>query len=343
MRKKRDMGIKCILICVLSVILVSIPAYAWINGVGGPSNDPNNPSIGTHDRMLNDAIEMLPANFQSEIDIIAADYGSEMPDFNSTECNCMYGIGDKKYHEVYYYRNGTAQNDDSARRAQEEYNLAMTYFGVGDKYNFSIHIGMMSHYIADVSNFAHTMGPGSDWGDEGDTVHSAYENFVADGYSIFFSSENIKFGGVYADLSAYDATLYSANDVTFDNKFGNGTYTNVWMYNSVNNSISNYTNNSLGNYTNLSSGNADPRLIARTSQSLNYSVNLMADVIYMMLSQTGDMLSYYRGLGLYPNIVETSDLLKAADDWRNNVASPGFVASVTTAQLLTLADEWRNS
>ena len=55
------------------------------------------------------------------------------------------------------------------------------------------------------------------------------------------------------------------------------------------------------------------------------------------------ILTYYRGLGQYPNIVETADLLKAADDWTSSVIPPGFSVSITTAQLLTLAYEWRNS
>lgn len=57
----------------------------------------------------------------------------------------------------------------------------------------------------------------------------------------------------------------------------------------------------------------------------------------------GDISTYYRGLGQNPNILETSDLLKASDDWKNNVVPPGFSSSVTTGQLLVLADEWRNS
>jgi len=57
----------------------------------------------------------------------------------------------------------------------------------------------------------------------------------------------------------------------------------------------------------------------------------------------GDILVCYRSLGQYPNIVETSDLLKAADDWRNDAISPCFPAIITTNQLLALADEWRNS
>lgn len=58
---------------------------------------------------------------------------------------------------------------------------------------------------------------------------------------------------------------------------------------------------------------------------------------------SGDILAYYIGLNLYPDVVETADLLKAADDWRDNIVPPGFSVSLTTPQLLTLADEWRVS
>jgi hypothetical protein len=56
-----------------------------------------------------------------------------------------------------------------------------------------------------------------------------------------------------------------------------------------------------------------------------------------------DILSYYRGLGNDPNVVETTDLLKAADDWSNNIIPPGFASPITTQQLLELADEWSRS
>jgi hypothetical protein len=55
------------------------------------------------------------------------------------------------------------------------------------------------------------------------------------------------------------------------------------------------------------------------------------------------IVAYYRGLGQYPNIVETNDLLKAAEDWIGNIVPPGFSVSITTVQLLAIADEWRNS
>lgn len=58
---------------------------------------------------------------------------------------------------------------------------------------------------------------------------------------------------------------------------------------------------------------------------------------------SSDIMAYYRGLNQYPDIVETNDLLKAADDWRDNIMPPQFAVSLNTNQLLTLADEWRNS
>jgi parallel beta-helix repeat protein len=60
-------------------------------------------------------------------------------------------------------------------------------------------------------------------------------------------------------------------------------------------------------------------------------------------SPSPTILSYYRGLGNDPNVVETTDLLKAADDWSNNIAPSGFASPITTQQLLSLADEWSRS
>ncbi len=260
-----------------SILLTIGVAGAWINGVGSPSTDPNHPVIGTHDRILNSAIDMLPANYSNKINKTVADYGTEMPDYNNTMCNCTIGIRDQRYHQIYYHSDGTLQDDSSARRAQEEYNLAMANLSVGDKYNFSLHVGMMSHYIADIANFAHTMGNGSDWGGEGLPVHGEYENLVANSSTKFISPTYIKFDGNYGNITAYNATLDLGNDSTFDNKFGNGTYTNVWMYNSVNDTMNN-------NSGNLTYTNADPMLINRARQSLNYSVNLIVDVLYEMTS-----------------------------------------------------------
>jgi len=53
-----------------------------------------------------------------------------------------------------------------------------------------------------------------------------------------------------------------------------------------------------------------------------------------------DILAYYRGLGEDPNVVETTDLLQAGNDWANEVVPSGFTEPISTTQLLTLANEW---
>ena len=70
---------------------------------------------------------------------------------------------------------------------------------------------------------------------------------------------------------------------------------------------------------------------------------ILSNIVEKEWISAGDIIAYYRGLHQFPDIVETNDLLQAADDWRNNIAPPGFSAPITTPQLLTLADEWRVS
>jgi hypothetical protein len=290
-------------------------AYAWSNG--GWSTDINNPKNGTHDQILERAVDMLPSDMKSKINIVAAKYGTEIPD-----CSIgPYCIGDSTRHHVYYRSNGNLQDDIGARRAQKEYDLAKSSFQNNDNYNFSLHVGAMSHYMSDLAVFGHTMGNNTDWGIEKN--HSNYESYV-DNHPELINS--VIFDNKLDNISAYNASLAIAKDTTFDN----GIHTNVWM-------DKNY------NWTN-------PNYVQRTEDSISYATNSIADVIYTLL-QTGspiptpnhDIVVYYRSLGQHPNIVETDDLLKAADDWRGNIVPQGFLISLTTSQLLTLADGWRNS
>ena len=56
-----------------------------------------------------------------------------------------------------------------------------------------------------------------------------------------------------------------------------------------------------------------------------------------------DILAYYRGYSGDAEVVETTDLLKAANDWANAVVPPNFTEPISTTQLLTLANEWAAS
>lgn len=233
----------------LLMIEITIPAYAWSNG--GYSINDSVPKFGTHDYILQNAINMLPLDMKNNIDMTAAYYGSEIPD-----CTIgIYCIGDSIKHHVYYRADKSVQDDSSAVRAQEEYNTAKDYLTRGDKYQFSIHIGAMSHYVDDVAVFGHTMGYRTVWGKE--IHHSDYETYVNThiNYSL-----NISFDGKFDNMSAYNGTLKLAKDTTFDE----GIYTNVWMDN-------NY------NWT-------DPAFFQRSKYSIIYGTNIVADVLYTLMS-----------------------------------------------------------
>lgn len=144
---------------------MTIPVFAWNDG--GCSIDPNNPKFGTHDLMLQKAIGMLPHEMSQKIDMTAAYYGTELPD-------CY--ISNYYDHGLVYYADGNIQRDGAALGAKKEYNFARSALRDGDKYNFSLHIGIMSHYISDVSVYAHTMGRSTDWGMS--AHESEYESYV---------------------------------------------------------------------------------------------------------------------------------------------------------------------
>ena len=244
-------GYKTIYPIIILLIIIGNPAYAWSNG--GYSTDINNPVYGTHDFLLEKAINMLPSEMRSRINTVAASYGSEIPDCNGNP----YCIGDVASHHVYYYTNRSVQADSGAVRAREEYNLAESYLKSGDTYNFSIHLGAMSHYISDVAVFGHTMGAVTDWGAE--THHSDYETYVNNHLSSF---SDVSFDGVYDNISAYNTTLNIARDTTFDE----GIYTNVWMDDNYNWSNPNY--------------------VLHTKDLINRTTNNVTDVIYKLLSLT---------------------------------------------------------
>lgn len=300
------------IVTIVTLLIMITPAYAWSNG--GWSVDLDSPKDGTHDQILEKAINMLPSDMKIRINITVAKYGSEVPD-----CNVgLYCIGDTIKHHVYYDSNGNLQDDIGAKRAQEEYDLAKSSLQNNDNYNFSLHVGMMSHYMSDLAVFGHTMGANTDWGAEKN--HSKYESYT-NNHPEFLNG--VIFDNKLDSMSAYNTSLTIAKDTTF----GDGIYTNVWMEKNYNIYDSNY--------------------LRQIKDSINYSTNSIADVIYTMMETipepNTDIIAYYRGLGQDPNVVETTDLLKAANDWRDDIIPSGYSVSITTEQLLTLADEWRNS
>jgi hypothetical protein len=231
----------------------------WSNG--GYSDDSANPKYGTHDWIAEHALDWLPSEQkQFVLDRLAVYlYGTELPDNGGVPD----GIGDTTKHHVYYFANGSLQDDAAAVRAQAEYDNAISLFKSGDLANSVKKLGIMTHYIADVAVFGHVMGSTTHWGSE--KHHSEYEDYVNERTSSYGGefANFLSFDGVLSNVSAYDAATKLAYDATFDL---NGNLTCGWMDQNYNWSNSTFKN--------------------RCGESLNLAVNLVADVLHKFYLDT---------------------------------------------------------
>jgi len=246
-----------LLISMFYVMLNMRPVTGWSNG--GYSDDPSNPKYGTHDWIAEHALDCLPQQEKQYIldNLNTFLYGTELPD-NGVAPD---GIGDTVKHNVYYFANGSLQDDASAIRAQAEYNEALNYIKSGNVTTAAKTLGIMSHYIVDVAVFGHVMGSGTDWGEE--THHSDYETYVNERTNNYTDEFNtyLVFDGNLDFISAYDAACTLAYDTTFDM---NGDLTCVWMD------------------ENYDWSNAVFK--GRAGESLNLAVNYIADVLHTFLA-----------------------------------------------------------
>jgi hypothetical protein len=255
-KKKIVKVIPIVILLVASLLLLNIRAtLGWSNG--GYSDDPLHPDYGTHDWIAQHALDWLPTEEKQYIldNLQTYLYGTELPD-NS---QAIDGIGDAGKHHVYFYANGSLQDDASAVRASEEYQKALNFLIRKDYVNASKSAGLMSHYIVDVAVFGHVMAANTAWGAE--VHHTDYEDYV-NARTITYSSgfnSYLRFDGTLAVTSPYDATENLAYDTTFD---VDGDLTCVWM-------DTNY------NWSN-------PTFANRAGESLNLAVNYLADVLHSL-------------------------------------------------------------
>ncbi len=242
-----------LIVCIL--LLTVQPVLGWSNG--GYSADPSSPDYGTHDWIAQHALDYLPAQEKQYIvdNLAVYLYGTELPDNNQASD----GIGDTGKHHSYFYANGTLQDDSSAKRANEEYQKALTYLKNKDYTDAAKEAGVMTHYIADMAVFGHMMGTKTAWGTE--KHHSDYETYVTDKTEAYDSTFNsyLTFDGSLRNVSAYDA----AKNVAYDTTFGGGSsYGCGWMDSSYD-----WSNTAFS---------------SRSGQSLNLAVNAVADVLHTL-------------------------------------------------------------
>ncbi len=260
----RHANLACaLIICVCLSTLSVKPASGWSNG--GYSADPMQPDYGTHDWIAQHALDYLPAAEKQFItdNLATYLYGTELPDNSGP----MDGIGDTGKHHIYFYANGTLQDDTSAMRASEEYQKALNYLKDQNYSAAAKEAGIMTHYIADMAVWAHMMGSTTVWGSEPSSLHSNYESYVDTRTNNYTDTYNsfLVYDGSLVNLSAYTSAINLANDSTFDQ---GGIYTCIWMNNSYSTSNPAYWN--------------------RAGESLNLAVNSVADVLHSLYLESGN-------------------------------------------------------
>jgi hypothetical protein len=194
-------------------VLTPVGSGAWSNG--GYSSDTTHPDYGTHDWIADAALELQTRDASFLSSDHHGDYllGSEAPD------NPSY-FGDTSKHHVYYRSSGALQDDSAGQRAQQMYRTALQYLKSGNEKDAAFYAGAMTHYIADMAVFGHTMGSSTDWGSE--AVHQDYEDQVDNDIVGMSFPASLPL----TDLDAYNSTLGLAFRVTFG---AGGVKPNTWM------------------------------------------------------------------------------------------------------------------
>ena len=310
---------KIVLLAFVSVLLLMMTivyasnVLAWSNG--GYSDDPSNPDYGTHDWIAEHVLDWLPEEEKRYIldNLAAYLYGTELPD-NGIAPD---GIGDTAKHHIYYWSNGSLQDNASAVRAYEEYNNTLNFLRLGHLANASKTAGIMSHYIVDMAVFGHVMGAGTDWGAE--QHHSDYENYVNQRTSSYDAEFNVylSFDGDLALISAYDAAKELAYDTTFD---VDGDLTCVWMNQNYNWS--------------------DPVFKNRCGESLNLAVNYLTDVLHTLYLEAMSVHNTDTGLD-YLTIQKAINALETLDGHTILVDAGIYFEHVTINKSISLIGENR--
>ncbi|UCE43441.1 MAG: right-handed parallel beta-helix repeat-containing protein [Candidatus Bathyarchaeota archaeon] len=299
------------LLLLMMTIVFQSDVSAWSNG--GYSEDPTNPDYGTHDWIAEHALDWLPEEEKQYIvdNLAVYLYGTELPDNGGAPD----GIGDTTKHHIYYWSNGSLQDDASAVRAYEEYNNTLSLLELEDFRNASKTAGIMSHYIVDVAVFGHVMGAPTDWGAE--VHHSDYETYVNQRTSSYDAEFNmyLSFDGALESISAYDAAKQLAHDTTFDVDVG---ICCTCMDRNYNWDDSMFKN--------------------RCGESLNLAVNYLADVLHTLYLDMPRVHNVDTGLD-YVAIQEAIDAPETLDGHTIIVDSWTYYENVVVNKSISLVGE----
>ncbi len=258
--KSRLTAIFIILLFILTPLITFIPAIpAWKNGQTDTgtgtefSASPEYLNYGTHDWIAQHALDwMITDEKEYLLDNLATYlYGTELPD----KPIAQGGFEDSYLHHIFYNETGDLKNASAALRAKEEYDLAVDYLENGDIYNGTLHLGAMTHYIADVAVFGNVMNA-TYWGAPNN--YTNYMDFVNSKMASYDSEFN-SYLGFISSLGIADPDE-AAFVVAYNTTFNPDGYRNcTWM--------------------DVNYDWADPEFKDRCGESLNLAVNTIGSVI----------------------------------------------------------------
>ncbi len=255
---------------IFSTLPINLNSTAWKNGQSADefSSNPKNPNYGTHDWIAEHALDWLPLEEKSYIlkNLDTYLYGTELPD-RTTGSDA---IGDMDLQHFYFDDYGNMKDKSAGIRTAQEYFRTVKYLENGDLYNGTLHLGIMTHYIADLAVFGNVMNE-TYWGKP--THYKDYMDYVnlkMPSYTSIDFDKYLKFDGKFFTLPPEDAAIAVAFNTTFDTigidrRAGvpnAGRENCTWM-------DENYDW-------------SDPVFKARCGESLNYAVNLITDLLHTL-------------------------------------------------------------
>ena len=220
-----------LILLVSLLLLITIPSSkAWNNGDGGTGEstyafdvDSYNfdYNYGTHDWIADLALETLSYNNSSIWQWLRNNettyfLGTEAPDNSKIDIilngTSITGFGDTTYHHIYFNTDGSILEDDAAVRAKWCGDHADVALSEGNLQVAAYYLGAMTHYIADMSMFAHVM-------DNTETIdydehHSTIEGYVQTRSNEYDDKDEFFLIDTSIDLSnkkLFDAAVDCAN------------------------------------------------------------------------------------------------------------------------------------
>jgi hypothetical protein len=166
------------LAAVLCVATAFPSLEAWSNG--GKSTSASVPKFGTHDYIAFKGYELAGKPSFIKNNINAFFIGTEAPDAGEALFPSAVGSypDTGACHCILFKANGDISKDRLEVRVQEEFDKMKDALDNGHNKLAAFYAGAMAHYLGDLSQFCHIMGPESHWGSENRTIHSNYEKVV---------------------------------------------------------------------------------------------------------------------------------------------------------------------